>query len=268
MKIGLIKEIKKVFIVVDPLDEIVFEDRNKDYGAYVVRKKYNQNVKKALIITLMGSLLFCLGSIAYEYFIKNYIEMNAVEVFPSYDIVNYLDNIQVQNFPKPSELPAGAVIPMQVVSEIPEVSDSNKIKENKTKQDQLTKISQDTSSLKSGFNGTSTSDSAYIVPYGVTEKNAEFPGGEASRLRYIRTNIQYPAEAVKAKISGKVIISFIINKQGYIENVVVVKSAHPLLDHEAVRVIKSMPRWTPAVKHGKTIYQIIKVPITFVPPPD
>jgi len=266
MKIGFLKEIKKIFIIVDPLDDIVFEGRNKDYGAYIVRKKYNNNVKKALIIVTIASLLLCMGSFLYEQYMKNFIEMNAVEVFPSYEITNYLDNIQYKDFTKPSELPAGIVIPKQLEPEIPELNDSNKIKESKIKKDQLTQLSQDTSSLKSGFNGTSANDSAYVVPYGVTEKNADFPGGEAARLRFIRINIQYPAEAVKAKIAGKVIISFIINKQGYVENVVIVKSAHPLLDREAVRVIKSMPRWTPAVRHGKVIYQVIKVPITFVPP--
>ena len=128
-------------------------------------------------------------------------------------------------------------------------------------------MKEDTSSTKNGLNGTESDQASdYVVPTGVSERNAVFPGGEASRLSFIRANIQYPADAVKSKIGGKVIISFIIDKKGFVKNVTVVKSVHPLLDAEALRVIKMMPRWEPCVKHGKAIYQIIKVPINFIPP--
>ena len=263
----IIRFIKQSLIIIDPLDEYEFEGRNKEYGAYVVRKKYNKNVRNALAATTFISLFFVLSYFIYDKIINNFIEMNAVEVSPNLDILPYLDNIQLQNIPLPEvKLPAGAVIQADE-NTIPDAEDTTKDDVKKKNIVPIQTFSQDTSSTKNGLNGTESDQASdYVVPTGVSERNAVFPGGEASRLSFIRVNIQYPAEAVKLKIGGKVIISFTIDKKGFVKNVTVVKSVHPLLDAEALRVVKMMPRWEPCVKHGKANDQNFKVPISFIPP--
>ena len=90
-----------------------------------------------------------------------------------------------------------------------------------------------------------------------------FPGGENAMVTWITTNLKYPAEAVKAKITGKVYVSFMVSKAGKVKNVVVSKSANPLLNAEAIRVISSMPDWKPGSQAGKLVDVQMQVPVEF-----
>ena len=100
-------------------------------------------------------------------------------------------------------------------------------------------------------------------PAMVVEEQPEFPGGTAELLKFLRKNIKYPAECKDSSIQGRVIVTFIINKDGYICEPEVVKSVHPLLDAEALRVIGLMPAWTPGRQQGKPVRVKYSVPITF-----
>ncbi|MGC1390546.1 MAG: energy transducer TonB, partial [Bacteroidales bacterium] len=97
----------------------------------------------------------------------------------------------------------------------------------------------------------------------VVEEMPAFPGGTDAMVAWITSNLKYPAEAVKAKITGKVYVNFVVSTKGKIKNVVVSKSANPLLNVEAVRVISSMPDWKPGSQKGKTVDVQIKVPVEF-----
>jgi TonB family protein len=80
---------------------------------------------------------------------------------------------------------------------------------------------------------------------------------------WINSNLKYPAEAVKSKITGKVLVNFTVTAKGKIENVVVIKSINPVLDAEAKRVISSMPDWKPGMQAGKTVPVQLQVPVEF-----
>ena len=80
---------------------------------------------------------------------------------------------------------------------------------------------------------------------------------------WIGSNLKYPAEAVKAKITGKVYVNFIVSSTGKVRNVVISKSVSPLLNAEAIRVISSMPDWKPGMQAGKPVDVQIKVPLEF-----
>lgn len=103
--------------------------------------------------------------------------------------------------------------------------------------------------------GVSAEDKDLIQPY--------FPGGTPAVLNYLSKNIVYPAQAVTEKIEGKVVLQFTITKKGRIKDVEVIKSAHPLLDAEAVRVLERMPKWVPGKKDGKPINVKYALPVTF-----
>lgn len=99
--------------------------------------------------------------------------------------------------------------------------------------------------------------------YEVVEVMPEFPGGQSELLKYLARNIKYPAESFKNKEEGKVQMAFIVNKDGSISDVRVLKSATPALDAEAIRVIKSMPTWTPGKNKGKAVRVSYTAPIYF-----
>ena len=108
-----------------------------------------------------------------------------------------------------------------------------------------------------------------IIPYVGEElqfeimEDPEFPGGTEGLLEYMRKNIQYPADAREQNIVGRVLVTFIINKDGSIQEPEVVKSVHPSLDAEAVRIISSMPNWKPGIHRGKPVRTKYTLPVNF-----
>jgi len=95
------------------------------------------------------------------------------------------------------------------------------------------------------------------------EELPEFIGGKEAMAAWIVSNLKYPGEAVKAKITGKVLVNFMVTSQGKIKNVVVTKSVSPVLDAEAIRVISSMPDWKPGMQAGKNVPVQMQVPVEF-----
>ena len=101
------------------------------------------------------------------------------------------------------------------------------------------------------------------IVFDVVEVMPQFPGGLAAMLKYIRENIKYPEQAMKKGIQGRVTVSFIIEKDGSISDVKPVRSVHPLLDKEAVRMVKSMPKWSPGKNNGKPVRVRYNLPVMF-----
>lgn len=99
--------------------------------------------------------------------------------------------------------------------------------------------------------------------YEVAEVMPEFPGGQMELLKFLARNIKYPAESVQKKEEGRVQMGFIINKDGSVSDVRVLKGVSPALDAEAIRVIKSMPTWTPGKVKGEIVRISYTAPITF-----
>lgn len=99
--------------------------------------------------------------------------------------------------------------------------------------------------------------------YDFVEVNAQFPGGDEAMYKWISDNLQYPAIAREQEIQGRVTCTFVVNKDGSIENVKVLKSPDASLSKEAERVIKKMPRWTPAKQNHKAVRCNFRLPIVF-----
>jgi|WetSurMetagenome_2_1015567.scaffolds.fasta_scaffold00723_7 TonB family protein len=97
----------------------------------------------------------------------------------------------------------------------------------------------------------------------VVEELPEFPGGKDAMAAWIISNLKYPAEAVKSKITGKVFVDFMVSSSGKVKNVQVTKPVNPLLVVEAKRVISSMPDWKPGTQHGKPVPVQMMVPVEF-----
>lgn len=99
--------------------------------------------------------------------------------------------------------------------------------------------------------------------YDKVEGMPQFPGGVDAMITFLRANIQYPTEAAKNNISGRVVCSFIVDKEGYIKDIKVIKNVDPQLDKEAIRVINMMPRWEPGKQDGKNVNVYFTLPINF-----
>lgn len=101
------------------------------------------------------------------------------------------------------------------------------------------------------------------MPYYAFEEEAEFPGGEDVLFKFLTDHVVYPAEAQAKNIKGRVIVNFVVTDEGKIEDVKVLKSVHPLLDAEAIRVVKTMPVWKPGKQDGEKCPSKFSLPIKF-----
>ena len=110
---------------------------------------------------------------------------------------------------------------------------------------------------------TAPADTTKNVVYDVTETMPQFPGGQGVMMKYLAANIKYPASAVKAKKQGRVIVAFVIQKDGSVTNARIVRSVDPELDAEALRIVKAMPNWTPGTQDGKPVNVKYTIPIVF-----
>lgn len=94
----------------------------------------------------------------------------------------------------------------------------------------------------------------------------QFPGGDATLMKYLNNNINYPQEAMKNGLEGRVIVQFVVTKNGTIGEVKIIRSVDPELDKEAIRLCKSLPKFTPGRMNGKAVNVWYTLPITFKHP--
>lgn len=99
--------------------------------------------------------------------------------------------------------------------------------------------------------------------FDVVEQMPEYPGGMQALFEFLKENIKYPEDAQKQKVEGRVLAKFVVETDGSISNIEVVKHAFPSLDAEAVRVIQAMPNWTPGKQKGQAVRVKFVVPINF-----
>ena len=99
--------------------------------------------------------------------------------------------------------------------------------------------------------------------YDVVEQMPSFPGGNQALVEYLSKHIKYPVVAEEKRIQGRVIVTFVVERDGWITDVRVAKSVHAFLDKEAVRVVSGMPRWIPGKQNGKAIRVRYTVPVSF-----
>lgn len=97
----------------------------------------------------------------------------------------------------------------------------------------------------------------------VADQNATFPGGVDSMMQYFSLNLRYPIKAMEKKLEGEVMVGFEIDEQGLIHNALIIAGIGSECDEEALRVVNAMPRWNPAMKQGKPIAVMYRLPIYF-----
>lgn len=98
----------------------------------------------------------------------------------------------------------------------------------------------------------------------VVEENPEFPGGDEARIKFIQENLKYPKSALENEIKGTVYVSFVVEKDGSITNIRLLRGFHPDCDAEAIRIIKLFPKWIPGKQKGKVVRVQFNMPVKFM----
>ncbi len=270
--------------------DILFRGKNKDYGAYALRKEYPVRMRQAIAITTLSILLFY----GVQYVIHK-------DVDPITDVPEYVgekmklleDVILVSTKPAvaapilenaaPKTAPPVIVetkaVPKPVEKDV-KPQDPGPIAVNKTgvptTSDPRTAghggVGKSTTAIDPGGNpnnaGPATTTKAVVpipdpTPVDYAEVKPEFPGGEDAMLEYLRDRIKYPKMAAENELQGLVYVQFIVNTKGKISDVKVLKGLGMGCDREATRVIKSMPIWSPASNGGNKVNYSFVLPIEF-----
>lgn len=241
-------------------DDIIFENRNKEYGAYMIRKKYYQST---LWSVFSGVSIFTILTIIFATFPENKAtgdEDNQVIVVVKTDPV-LADPVKL----KPEEPEKPSVRPGMKITGPPEVAPDASVITDIPPADLMI----DSASNKpvnqadttDGLNGSifnSEPEPAIFV-----EEMPSYPGGPEELLKFINENIDYPDEAVENGIEGRVIMRFVVSSSGSVTRIEVLKSVHPVIDNEASRVISMLPAWKPGRQNGKPVPVWFSVPVTF-----
>jgi protein TonB len=250
-------------------DDIIFNLRNKQYGAYNLRKKYNF----ALLIACVSGIILLSAAVIIPFLRSAGKENRKASdekqlVFVAMEQIEPPDNEMVRIYAPP---PPSQEQIQQVRYIAPEVIDSLVQKDADRQIMTMEESLQNVRDEEVAKNIVYSWGGEWVdgVPTGegtsfIVEEMPSFQGKGVNRFReYISRNLVYPQEAVKKNISGRVIVQFIINSKGEIENVVVVRGVDPMLDQEAVRVVSSSPKWEPGKQRGKPVNVLFTFPISF-----
>jgi periplasmic protein TonB len=242
------------------LDDIVFEGRNKEYGAYYIRHRYPKTLLFSLVIInglFVGILLSYFYGEDFLYSL-NYKDTKTVTY-------NIIDLAKIEGLNLPEEEPKEELPPIKSKEPIPQVVDTIN-KEDQSADTNKNNTEEKTDSIQNETNATNTlGNTNDTIDYVEIDKMPEFPGGFAAVRRYITDNIIYPKALLSKKITGFVQVRFCVTKEGLVSKISVIKSLDPLADEEAIRVLKSMPRWKPGISQGKHIDIWFTLPIYFIP---
>jgi protein TonB len=238
-------------------DDLLFETRNKDYGAYQLRKRYNSVVVACI---LLASLL--VGSVVILPFILTphsdhilagggrYVQVNLENFEPP------VDQILVPPAPPPPETHIQEIVkyvPPVVVDSVTPLESSLPTSdqlEAQTSNEQLQVTGAGSNEdLLTGDGGVTTGE-----PFFVVEIMPSFKGGDINKFRdWVQRRTNYPQAAIEKKLKGKVFLTFIVEPDGAVSNVTIVKGVDPIIDVEAVKTIQSSPKWSPGLQRGQPV---------------
>ena len=267
--------------------EMVFAGKNKEYGAYQLRKGTSgRNIKALLILVIAAALVG--GFLAWKV-----IEQKQAEEQQAY--MEAMELAKLQQQAKKEEKKKEPVKPkVEMKKEIPVARETQKFTAPVIKKDELVKEENQVKQMdklddkvavgtenKEGVKDRTVeavrNDIAVAASppppapkpevatkiFDVVEEMPSFPGGNGALMSYLASNIKYPVVAQENGVQGRVIVSFVVERDGSISDVRVARSVDPSLDREAQRVVKSMPRWKPGKQNGSAVRVKYTVPVVF-----
>ena len=262
--------------------ELVFDGRNKEYGAYVLRKETGmRNIKSMLLV--FAVIIAIMAGVAAKVAIEN--------AFPKKVAIE--TDVELTKLAEKKEVKVEKKAPVKVEEQqvVEKVKSSVKFTPPVIKKDDEVKPEEELKSQED-LNKTNTAIGSFDVKgndetggevlkakeviaqpeppkeeetkvFDVVEVMPTFPGGQQALFEWLSKNIKYPVVAEENGVQGRVIVTFVVERNGSITDVQVAKSVDPSLDKEAVRVVKAMPHWIPGKQNGSAVRVKFTVPVTF-----
>lgn len=271
----------KIDLVAREWADIVFQGRNKDYGAYVLRNGTSKrNVYSILAVLLVAVLGF--SAIKLITFIQEQQELARTEAVELSAIQEKKQAKKVEKVEQPKVEPEKVVekVKSSIKFTAPVIKKDNEVKEeDEIKLDEVEKSDKAVGAFTVEGNDEVGGDvlkaKEEIAPppepekpkeedtkiFDVVEQMPSFPGGNV--MAWLSQNLKYPVIAAENGVQGRVVVQFVVEKDGSVTDVHAVKKVDPSLDKEAERVVKSMPKWIPGKQNGSAVRVKYTVPVTF-----
>lgn len=267
--------------------DLVFEGKNKDFGAYVIRTDSPNRHNKAVLWTLIGTIIF--GFISFGFVKANqYLEERKLaEQGEQKEVLIVMPNEADEPKLKPIEQEKPEVLQEEVsktyqATELQIVEDKNVREEDEiVSQDERMETdaiagrvtnsegSTNLNDFKERINEIVVEDKKPVVAdkpeeiFTSVEQMPQFPGGESALMKFLSSHINYPPMAAENNVQGKVIVQFVVDKTGKVGEVKIVRSVDKDLDHEAIRVCQALPKFTPGRQNGRPVSVWFTLPIQF-----
>ncbi len=248
--------------------DILFDGRNKDYGAYLIRRYYNKRLAISVMIVLSGCMLFFL-------FIRLYLPVNTTAIFEKpggvVELIEWKDPIKPPVAVVPARSQARQVhsativiVPEEEITDpvlqVTELDNSVIGLTDIAGKDEVRNISTVLATEAAGVSPVINSDPAPEIIWTITEIPARFPG---DWKRYLERNLDYPEVAIEKETQGMVKLQFIVDREGAISEITVLNDPGDCLAEEAIRIIRSGPKWKPAEQNGRIVISRHIQTITF-----
>ena len=261
--------------------DLVFEGKNQAYGAYQLRKNTGIRNLKALAV-MFAAFIIIAGIVYAKVSIENYIASQNAAIEADVELQSLAEKKEIKEEKK--DEPEVEKIEIERVKSsvaftVPEIKKDDEVKEDQEmkSQDELS----ETNTAIGAFTVEGNDETAEVKHveekiaepepvkeeetkvFDVVEQMPSFPGGPSALMQYLNSNIKYPVVAEENGVQGRVVCTFVVEKDGSITDVRVVKSVDPSLDKEAMRVVKGMPKWIPGKQNGSAVRVKYTVPVTF-----
>jgi protein TonB len=270
--------------------DLVFEGKNKDFGAYEMRTTSTKRHNKAVLYTIIGAILVVAAAVSIAKVQEYLAERRLAEMAEQEEVLIDMEQNEEPEEEEQQKLeqPKPEVLPEEVLNTV-KVTELRIVEDEKVKAEDEIKTQDELKETTTAFgqkdndkgtedrNVTRTLKDEVVVEKKVEvkeEKKPEeifrsveqppaFPGGDAALMKYLSSHIQYPTMAQENNIQGKVVVQFVVEKDGHVGDVKVVRSVDKDLDREAVRVCKSLPKFTPGRQNGQAVRVWYTLPVNF-----
>lgn len=245
--------------------DLIFINRNKNYGAYLLRKNYPTTLVKSVGFVFGGIMTVALYSFIHK--------TDAITITPPVSIIHTLTNIQPNiEIEKPvKQIIPATIKPTVSTNTVPHIVQNDEITSKPDEHISSSNSINTNGSSAATTNGTSggtnttiiNSDASTTSNYTPIRWAEEMPKFQGVINDYLSNHIHYPEIAKSSNIQGKVVIEFIISEDGSVSNLRLVKGIGGGCDEEAMAVVRNMPKWTPGKQNGKPVKIYMLLPITF-----
>lgn len=270
--------------------DLVFEGKNQEFGAYQLRKSSDKRHNLAMLYVLIGlavvaAILFSLNmyndyraEIEAAEAKERAEKMSAAQLAQMEEVEEVEEEVEEQRFEQPEiEVPQEVLATVQVtqIAIVDAEEVKNEVMDMEAQQEDNTArgvVNQEGSDDADKFQAVAEQvvvkepepepvkeEEIFVA----VEQQPEFPGGTAALMKWLANNVRYPQMALENGISGRVIVKFVVEKDGSVSGVTLVRGVDKDLDREAIRVVKSMPKWQPGKNNGQAVRCYFNLPVNF-----